>query len=357
MLVLIAGLRYETGGDWEFYGPAFDNTNPLFSIFSSNSFITSGMEIGYLLFCSIVKQFGGSLQTVYFLIVLFNITLITKSLKEYTKYIIVGLLTYYGILYFLLEMIYTRQSVAVSICFYAMIFVKKENFVKYMVCILFASLFHTMSIVLIPLYFLFKCRINTVLISSLVIVGCILMLFHVVWIERIFVNVSSLINDTAHEKALVYITTKSFAVPRTIGIGYFLNLIVFLVVILFRKKIEEQKMGNIFINLFFISLFVYYYMYEIIEVSNRFRYMFMISIIVLFPYFIQSYEKYLNKLLVLFCVALYSFAFSSGIFLERPQTIAYYPYQNYLIYKWFDKKSTGKERLQKSHEHFSKERR
>jgi len=356
MLVLIAGLRYETGGDWEIYTPIFEKINPIYQVLTGKGFGYDGMEVGFLFFCSIIKQFGGSIQTVYFLITLFNITLIIIGLRKYTKYIIVGLFVYYCILYFMLDMLYTRQSVVVAIIFYSMYCVKEKRTLRFFVLITVAILIHRMALIMIPLYFILNRNFQTVTLLSVVLVGCALMFFNILWIKNIFVGISVYLGEEFYRRALLYVSIDKFAVVRSISIGFFLNFILFSVILFYRRKIEMFKMGNIFINLFIINLLVYYYLYELIEVSNRFRWMFFISLIVLFPYFIEIFEKAINKIVVFLGIALYSFAFNIPVFLEQESASGYNPYQNYLIYKYLDKKSTGKERLEISKKKFIEQR-
>ena len=356
MLVLVAGLRYETGGDWGIYTSIFEKTNPIIQVFAGKGFGNRGMESGFLFLCSLIKQFGGSIQSVYFLIVLFNITLITLSLKKYTKYILVGLFVYYCTMYFVLDMLYTRQSVAVAIVFYAMSYVKEKRMLRFFVLIAIATLFHRMAIVMIPLYFVLNYRFRTITLLAIVSVGCVLMFFNIQWIKNVFVGISTLLGENFSRRALMYVSHDRFAVARIIGIGFFLNIILFATTLFYRKKIETFKMGNIFINLFFVSLLVYYYMYELVEVSNRFRIMFFISLIVLFPYFVEIFEKVINKIVVFLGITAYSFMFNMPIFLEKESASAYNPYQNYWYYKLTGKKSTGKERLEKTHKSFTDER-
>jgi len=125
-----------------------------------------------------------------------------------------------------------------------------------------------------------------------------------------------------------------------------------------RKDIEKKPYGNIFLNMFMVSLIIYYYAYELIEIANRFRLSYLISVIVLFPYLIEGYLKYINKVFISIIIVLYCFTFNRGIYYDKSasQYISFNPYQNYLIYKTFDLKSTGSERLKKGNEMFERQR-
>ena len=114
MLIGIAGLRYETGGDWDVYTRLFLKFPDLESLRYNPLLIhNKHAEEGFILLCAIIKSLGGTIQTLFFVVTAFNITLIASVLPKYTKYPVLALLCYYCILYFNLEMIFIRQAIAV----------------------------------------------------------------------------------------------------------------------------------------------------------------------------------------------------------------------------------------------------
>ena len=154
MLIGIAGLRYETGGDWDTYSSLFNNF-PSFSrlIGKPAELLKQQTEEGFTLLCALVKSLGGTVQHLFFVVSLINITLITIALGKYTKYPVVALLCYYGILYFNLEMIYIRQAMAVALCFFALQYIPSKRILPYMLIILLACTFHRVAALMLPLYF------------------------------------------------------------------------------------------------------------------------------------------------------------------------------------------------------------
>ena len=104
------------------------------------------------------------------------------------------------------------------------------------------------------------------------------------------------------------------------------------------------------------SLLLYYYCFELVEVSNRVRLFFLIGIIALLPMVLEALPLFIERLAGLIVIALYCFSFSRGIFLEVPQAAAYNPYQNYIEYKIHPRPSTGKQRLEQSKKFFRDER-
>lgn len=357
MLICIAGLRYETGGDWDTYTLLF-NKFPTFSrlIGRPAEFADISVEEGFVLLCALVKSLGGTVQHLFFVVTFINITLITIALGKYTKYPVVALLCYYGILYFNLEMIYIRQATAVALCFFALQYIPSKRIVPYMIFILLACTFHRVAALMIPLYFFLNIKLPSWTYLAIVGLGAVIMLAGIPWIQTIFLTVAGWLGENYAEKAEVYTENAMFAVNRGLSLGFILNLAIFVVIIFFKRKIDALPYGTIMLNMFFGSLVLYYYCFELVEVSNRVRLFFLIGIIALLPMVLEVLPLFLERLAGLVVVTLYCFSFSRGIFLEAPQSAAYNPYQNYIEYKINPRPSTGKQRLEQSKKAFRNER-
>ena len=357
MLICIAGLRYETGGDWDSYTTLFADF-PSFSrlIGRPAAFADISVEEGFVLLCALVKSLGGTVQHLFFVVSLINITLIACAASKYTKYPVVALLCYYGILYFNLEMIYIRQATAVALCFFALQYIPSKRIVPYMIFILLACTFHRVAALMIPLYFLLNIKLPSWAYLAIVGLGAVIMLAGIPWIQTIFLTVAGWLGENYAEKAELYTEDAMFAVNRGLSLGFILNLAIFAVIIFFKDKIDALPYGTIMLNMFFASLVLYYYCFELVEVSNRVRLFFLIGIIALLPMVLEVLPLFLERLAGLVVVALYCFSFSRGIFLESPQSAAYNPYQNYIEYKINPRPSTGKQRLEQSKKAFQDER-
>ena len=357
MLICIAGLRYETGGDWDTYTTLFHDFPPFSRLIGRPAeFADISVEEGCVLLCALVKSLGGTVQHLFFVVSLINITLIACAASKYTKYPVVALLCYYGILYFNLEMIYIRQATAVALCFFALQYIPSKRMVPYMIFILLACTFHRVAALMIPLYFLLNIKLPSWAYLAVVGIGAVVMLAGIPWIQTIFLTVAGWLGENYAEKAELYTEDAMFAVNRGLSLGFILNLAIFAVIIFFKDKIDALPYGTIMLNMFFASLVLYYYCFELVEVSNRMRLFFLIGIIALLPMVLEVLPLFLERLAGLVVVALYCFSFSRGIFLESPQSAAYNPYQNYIEYKINPRPSTGKQRLEQSQKAFQNER-
>jgi hypothetical protein len=354
---VVAGLRYETGGDWDVYGQFLEKVTPICEFVSSGKTGSSRhFEFGYFLLCSIFKQLGLGIQVLFFVIALFDITLIAKALKHYTKYVVTGLFVYYSLLYLTLEFSLIRQAIAASICFYAFKYVPEKKMFKYFLLIFLAFLFHMSALIMLPLYFFFKVRFSSIFLIIVVCLGCLIMLFQITWINRALLFVVGLLGEDSLRKVVIYTTNKVYNVNRGIGIGFFLNLFLFILFLWKRKRFEEKAYGNLFLNVFMVNIIVYYYMYEFIEISVRFRLYYMLSLVVLFPHLLETCPKLINRMVLSIVLVLYCLTTNRKIYMNDPSTIVLNPYQNYVIHKCLDKKSMGKIRLIKNEEFVKKER-
>lgn len=225
-----------------------------------------------------------------------------------------------------------------------------------MLMIVLACTFHRVAALMIPLYFLLDRRIATWVYVTVISVGAVLMLIGVPWIQTIFLTVAGWLGENYTEKAEMYVENAMFAVNRGLSIGFILNLLILVAVMIFKKRIDALPYGTIMLNMFALSLVLYYYCFELIEVSNRVRLFFFIGVIALLPMVLEVMPLFLERLAGLAVIALYCFSFSRFIFLEMPQAAAYNPYQNYIEYKIHPRPSTGKQRLEQSKQFFRNER-
>lgn len=353
ILIAVAGLRYETGGDWDTYTILF-NMLPRWDqiMVHPRILFAENVEEGFVLLCSGIKALGGNVQHLFFVVTTINITLIATASYRYTKYPLVALMCYFGILYMQLEMIYIRQATAVALCFFALQYLGEKKVWKYMAFIFLACLFHRVAVLMVPLYFVLDRKFPTWMYLTVIGVGAALMLIGIPWIKSIFLAVAGMLGENYAEKADMYAEESVFAVSRKLSIGFLLNILILIVVMYFHKQIDAMKNGTIMLNMFFLSLVLYYYCYELVEVSNRTRFFFFIGIIILLPMILELLPLFMQRFAALVVIVLYCFSFSRAVFLEKPWAAAYNPYQNYIEFKMHPRPSTGKQRAQQSHEFF-----
>ncbi len=343
VLWLVAGLRYETGVDWRSYTSYIKSAQTLSELFRNPNLFS--FEPGFVLLCSFVKSIGGEAQVLFFIVASVNTVLLYKSIKFYTSKYAMPLFVYFCIQYFLLDMSGFRQSLAVNIFFFSIRYIINKEALKYFLVTLTACMFHSSAIFLFPLYFIINKRFSTTALTVFSIVGMIMFVCNIKWIGFILAILSQLGSGSIIAIKIAMYSADAWNMSRSLGLGFFMNVFMVFAVLNTRSKMEQFKYHNTIVNIFIINIAIYNYFYEISEVSIRFRAYFLIGNIIMFPYLFQIFKLLVNRIISFSILTLYCFYIGRIYFLQLPEAIAYNPYQNYLIYKLFDIKSTGNDRL------------
>lgn len=149
--IVIGSLRYGVGTDYVSYAESFARqTSISFSdFFSSFSF---GTESGFYLLSKFSQYVSGSYFILFSIYSFLTVMFFYLGLRRYS-------LNRPALVYYLYLMILfptsfnlVRQSLAASICFYAVSFIISRNPIKYIGLVLLASFFHTSALIMLPVY-------------------------------------------------------------------------------------------------------------------------------------------------------------------------------------------------------------
>lgn len=355
ILLLIAGLRYETGVDWRAYSSTFESSVPINEITSSlgRDLIFSSPDYGYCLLMSIVKYFGGSIQTVFFIVSFITYFFLYKSIDFFSNGKTTSLFVYFSVVFFVLDMSGLRQSLALSIFFYSIKYIYSKSFFKFIFLVLLAGSFHWSAYLLIFLYFIIRRNFSS---RSLIIFFCTSLMIYVLkisWLIIIIEKISPLLGDLAlATKLLFYSTYVSSTLSREFSLNTVMNILfyvlTFCLLMFYRRDLEKSnKYFNIFLNIYICQIFTFFCMFEFIEMSERLRLYFMISNVIVLPSLVYLFYSKTERILIFAYVVSFSFFSCRPYILNATTTISYHPYQNYIIYKAFNLQSTGNERLDK----------
>jgi len=350
ILWLVSGLRFETGGDWTTYTEFFHDVEPLDKVLAHNApvYEESYMEPAYKLLNSTVKSLGGNIQAIFLIVALLNSILLFQGLKKYSVYPLTGVMIYFASLYFLLDMLATRQAIAVLLFLSSIGFIYQRQFWRFFITMCIAFVFHRSCILLFPFYFIINRTFSNkghifIFIFSLAIFG-----LQVHWMGKMLSVVAKIIGGTNGDIINMYLKSTTYGANRLLSVGVLINVVLFVLFMVKREELSKFRYFNIFFNLFMANVIVFFVFYEFIEISNRYRSYFLISNLVLLPYLIFLYKESAMRMAVFACICGFSFLYGRSVFLEDPAAIAFNPYQNYLIHEIFDTKSDGAERLKES---------
>ena len=358
MLWFIAGLRYETGGDWTSYTELFDKIEPLGEVVNGKAPIykESYMEPGYKILNSIIKSCNGNIQAVFFIVALLNSVLLFTSLKKYTVYPLVGVMIYFSSMYFFLDMVATRQSIAVLFFFSAVCFIYERQFWRFFLVMFIAFQFHRSCILLVPLYFFVHKEYKTRTHIWIFCLSLAIFFFQIQWMTKMLTIAANIVGGTTGAIIKMYVSSTTYGANRLLSVGVLINVMLFSIFMVKREELQKFRYFNIFFNIFMVNVVVFFVFYEFIEISNRYRSYFLIANLVLLPYLISVYKDKLLKITVFVGVTAFSFLYGRSVFLEDSTAIAFNPYQNYLIHVIFDTKSDGAERLKESDKQYIESR-
>lgn len=169
-MLIVSAIRYDVGWDYlEIY---------------TNGFFLIGK--GYMPYYFSEVPFDKLVNLIYIIsnqnpdwlfIICSTITFIfiSKAIKEQSVNVIFSIALIFLIRYYFLTLNIVRQGIAMSIILCSYRYLKEKNFKKYLIMILLASCFHMMSLIYIPIYFLYKIdwkkKKNIVLLVLLPILG------------------------------------------------------------------------------------------------------------------------------------------------------------------------------------------
>lgn len=355
MFVFIAGLRYETGVDWRAYSDWFDKIPSLSEAlrFHKLDEIFETLDVGYNLLNSIIKMIGGGIQVLFFVMSFFTTYLLVLNLRYYSKYVLSGLLIYYSFFFFVFDLSGIRQALAIQIILYSYKFISQNKFFKFFIYILIGTSIHWSCITILPLFFFINKPIskkNTLIIISLCF---IIFTLQIQWLSTLMGSLlDQLILFTQLSKKIVAYTSNSYDYSRGWDLFSIYNFTRMILVVSFCLNFKETlqrniKHFNILYNVVLLQLFCFFGLYEFAEISERLRFYFFISEVILISNIIYCYKFFIYKYIAFSVSVVIIFMNCYPYLLNNPGVVAYQPYQNYWIYSIFDLQSDGNERLEK----------
>lgn len=156
-LFTVSAVRAHVGYDYNLYGTVFMN-NMTRSM--ENIIAEERMEKGFAIPMKLLSDVTSDYQ-VMFVIIAFIITLaVMLYIYFYSEkpYLSVFFFLTFGL--FFNSMDFMRQMIAASVILYALQFVKKKQFIRFLSLVLFASVFHISALIMIPFYFILRIKMD-----------------------------------------------------------------------------------------------------------------------------------------------------------------------------------------------------
>lgn len=283
-LWLISGVRSFVGTDFTAYKNYFD-------ILNYYSLSYHEYEIGYYLLNYLVRLFTNDAQYLFLITSFIVIFLTTRTLKEYSVSYMLSIFLFITLYFYYNSFNILRQYIAVSIVFYSVRYILRDNSKKYILTILIASLFHNTSLIMIPFYWLLKMKISNIRYFVLFLLSIVLSFITpnlISLISKIIPGLSSYVNyysEGASANSVIIIT---------------LSILIFSLV---NKKniLAFDENSKIYINCIFFTLF-----FAVLSNNNimffRVASYFYIFVIILIPICIKVINKRLRPIISLLLI-------------------------------------------------------
>lgn len=315
LLICHDGLRWETGTDWEDYYNAFNRC----LLYDFEYF-----EIGYVILMRFIRIFTDE----YTFFLLFHAVCIYSLIGSFLwKYSPIPTLSLFFLYSFTLPLLgMNRQYLALAICIFSLCFVFQRKFLPFLLCIIFAFLFHKSALLFIPAYFLNReYSLRTYLIWIIV---------------AITISFSGIIRILPDKYVLFLFPEEYSTYVDVINISIFSKILgiirklIWIVFAYYILKREVRPYGfSLFFNLYFVATIGYLLLngtlFQII-VARGLIYYTIFEVLVL-TYIVANISTTSNKKAYLYLIALYY-----AIFLYK--NISYYTegsFNYFIPYKFF----------------------
>lgn len=261
----------------------------------------SEMETGYLVMVWILSHLFAEPQTLFILTGLLFSTSACIFIYKNSDDVTLSFVMYVSLGLFSFMSQGLRQAIAMSICLFAFEYCKQKKFFKFLLLVLFATLFHQSAIVFLVVYLINFIGFNF---HSLVLVGAGTLVY--------FLSSSFLANfaNRFFDENYVQVAADGGVIATTI---YFLILGMAL---FFIKKYKKDKDFIFYFYWTYIGLIVFLLRYIEFAIADRVSFYFMFGQMVLLPKLVSNFDKKLkfviNFIIIALCILLYAYRLSSS---------------------------------------------
>jgi len=238
-----------------------------------------------------------------------------------------------------------RNLIAISIALYSIPALLERNKWKYFLIILIATAFHYSSLIMVPFYWILNKQYKN---STVVFV---FILFNLAFIDaKILYSLADFLVGWIPAVAYrlhIYSTGIDSAgiTGKAFSFGYALHLMIFILILIFRKRIESLQYGNFLFNVSIVYICLFR-MGLTVAVFSRLSLFCAVFYSITVASIMQGFEMRSRRIYTIFLLIACLFAGYSSLTVDS----RYVPYSNYLEYVGKDK-PTFKERAKYNNEH------
>lgn len=246
-------------------------------------------EKGYIIFNKLIGSITKSRQIFMAVVAFISIFPVYRLIRKRSTSSGFSYVIYMGIPLFTLLFSGIRQSIAIGFCAYAYIFITEKKLIKFILAVLFASVFHVTALVFLVAYPLYYIRINNKL--------------------RFYSVISIPIIYLLRHKIFDFVIRFSDKIIEVDNNNSFVLLVVFALIYMFAVAMSNKENGqNGFLNIFYVACLCQT-LGGVSSVIVRLGYYFLLSIIILLPNVIERIRdeqtKGIVKVVTFYCFAVF----------------------------------------------------
>lgn len=319
IFILFASIRWEVGTDWDQY-------LWFFNIIDKADFGKAGHEFLYEVLLRIAKFLFGTYTGMLFLTAFIIISLTFRTIYKYSIYPILSILVLFAYSINASGFGY-RQDIAIAITFFSFKFIYERKLIKFLVCILFATLFHQTAIIFTVAYWIYSIKWTRKYLI-LLIVSTVIGFFIMNKLDFI----AGLYTQSAQGKLDYYLENKDetfgggdspvLILIRGIANRFFLLFLPLLII--FTKKNEKVEELKKLYNIFLFGFLFFLVFGSVAVVFLRFTRYFDIFQILVIPLTVYLSPPKHRVALILLLLTYFSIKFSVVILNDKN---IYVPYQ------------------------------
>ena len=316
--VLVSSLRYNVGTDYNAYIEIYNRINHYWTSSGAWNYYRNEPlfflinKISYLLFDSYLGVFFLSSLIIHLFIML--------GLDNYKEHISISFALFIYYMYFFnFSLNGIRQTIALSIVFFALKYLLQRSFIKYLYWVVVATLFHNTAILTIPLYFLIYLNNNPAF-KFVYYLSILLTPFVLIILIGAFINLP-ILESYSH-----YVTNKQLVIKP----GFAIHILPILIpVFLFKKNvIRVNTKYQVFFDISLLNI-PYTYVAYYVDWGQRMAKYTNTVYLLLIPLAINSVRKEKNKHLLLIYYIIYFAFYYIGIYVLNNSSEAF-PYRSIL---------------------------
>lgn len=299
LVLIIGGLRFQVGADWEAYELFFLDLN------SWEDVVSSRFEKLFVLLNYGVKLIYNSYSFFIFILFLFSFSLKYSYIKKYSPDVFISLIVYLYTIFLIYDINGLRQGIALGLSMLSLKYIIERKLINFAVIITIACFFHTSAIIFYPFYFLARININ----NKKVFLTLITIILFAMPLRYFFQNSSffQIMMETdsfSHYSAYTDGDSYKLNIP-IFSVAVFQRLIIFILFLLTYNNIDTSSEIKISLrNGYFIGITLFLFFSFSSEMAARLSFYYKSFEIIMIPLIVYSFKNKHKRfaMLVLFVV-------------------------------------------------------